>query len=177
MAIDFNALMKTAREKFKDDVLGFTEFRKQYTLRIRGSANVKVLTRLRDDPSTKFNMLVDVTAVDSLRLPEEMLSEYPERFAVVYNLCSLSTNDRMRVKAAVSEDPCEIETISGLWSGANWGEREVFDMFGIVFKNHPDLKRILMPENYEGHPLRKDYPLKGRGERDNFPKYSQIPEA
>jgi NADH-quinone oxidoreductase subunit C len=177
MAIDFTALMKTAREKFGEDVLGFTEFRKQFTLRIRGSANIKVLKWLKDDPATKFNMLVDVTAVDSLRLPDDMLAEYPERFAVVYNLHSLETGDRLRVKASVSEETPEIDTISGMWIGANWGEREVFDMFGIIFKGHPDLKRILMPENYEGHPLRKDYPLKGRGERDNFPKYSDIPEA
>jgi NADH-quinone oxidoreductase subunit C len=177
MAIDFSALMKTAREKFKDDVLGFTDFRNQFTLRIRGSANIRILKWLKEDPATKFNMLTDVTCVDSLRLPEDMLGEYPERFAVVYNLTSLETGDRLRVKAAVAEEPCEIESVASMWSGADWGEREVYDMFGILFKNHPGLKRILMPENYEGHPLRKDYPLKGRGERDNFPKYSDIPEA
>jgi len=175
--MDLSALVKQAREKFGQDVYGYTEFRGQYTLRIRREANLRILKWLKDDPASKFEMLVDVTCVDSLRLPEDMLAEYPERFAVVYNLNSLKHNERIRVKAFVPEDSCEIETVSTMWHGANWAEREVFDLFGIIFKGHPDLKRILMPENYEGHPLRKDYPLKGRGERDNFPKYEDIPDA
>ena len=101
-------------------------------------------------------------------------AEYIERFAVVYQLNSIEHNARLRVQAYVPEDPCEIDTVSGIWDSANWGEREAFDMYGVVFKGHPDLKRILMPDNYEGHPLRKDYPLKGRGERDNFPKFANV---
>ncbi|HYF51459.1 MAG TPA: NADH-quinone oxidoreductase subunit C [Planctomycetota bacterium] len=177
MPIELSNLVKEAREKFGSDVYGYTEFRQQYTLRIKRDANIKILKWLKEDPALKFEMLVDVTCVDALRLPEDMLAEYPERFAVVYNLNSLANNTRLRVKAFVPEDDCEIDSVAGLWYGANWGEREVFDMFGIVFRGHPDLKRILMPENYEGHPLRKDYPLKGRGERDNFPKYEEIPDA
>jgi len=76
----------------------------------------------------------------------------------------------------VPEDPAEIDSVAPLWQAGNWGEREAYDMFGVIFRNHPDLRRILMPDNFEGHPLRKDYPLKGRGERDNFPKYTEIPE-
>ena len=176
MAIDFTALTKSVKDQFGDDVLGHSEFRKQQVLRIRNTANVKILKFLRDDPAAKFAMLTDVTCVDSLRLPEDMLAEYPERFAVVYQLTSLEHNDRLRVKAFVPEEPCEIDSVSSLYSGAEWGEREAFDMFGVIFRGHPALKRILMPDNYEGHPLRKDYPLKGRGERDNFPKYTEIPE-
>ncbi|HYG77573.1 MAG TPA: NADH-quinone oxidoreductase subunit C [Planctomycetota bacterium] len=177
MAIELMALLKAVQERFGDDVLGHSEFRKQATLRIKHTANVKVLRFLRDDPSAKFEMLTDVTCVDSLRLPDDMLIEYPERFAVVYQLTSLVHNERLRVKAYVPEEPCEIDSVTGLWDAANWGEREAYDMFGVVFRNHPDLKRILMPDNYEGHPLRKDYPLKGRGERDNFPKYTEIVES
>ncbi len=171
-----SAILGALQQRFGADVLGYTEWRGQTVVRIRAAANVSILTFLRDDPSARFEMLTDVTAVDSLRLPSDMLQEYPERFAVVYQLTSLTHNARLRIKAYVPEDPCEIDSISGLWAAANWGEREVFDMFGIVFRGHPDLKRILMPDNYEGHPLRKDYPLKGRGERDNFPKYTEIPE-
>ena len=170
-------LIKTVTERFGADVLGHIEFRKQHTLRIRHTANVAILKFLRDDPAAKFEVLTDVTCVDSLRLPTNMQAEYTERFAVVYHLTSLTHNHRLRVKAYVPEEPCEIDTVSTLWDGANWGEREAFDMFGVIFRGHPDLKRILMPENYEGHPLRKDYPLKGRGERDNFPKYTEIPEV
>lgn len=171
MGLNHNELINELNARFGAGILGMVEFRGQQTLRISRDVNVAVLKVLRDDPKTKFNMLTDVTCVDSLRLPSDMQDEYPERFAVVYQLTSIETGARLRVKAYVPEDPCEIETASSLWLSANWGEREAFDMYGVVFTGHPDLKRILMPDNYEGHPLRKDYPLKGRGERDNFPKF------
>ena len=176
MAIDFPVVLKMIQDRFGADILGHVEFRKQFTLRIRHTANLPILRFLKDDPATKFAMLTDVTCVDSLKLPSDMMQEYPERFAVVYQLTSLLHGERLRVKAYVPEDPCEIDSVASLWNAADWGEREAYDMFGVVFRGHPDLKRILMPDNYEGHPLRKDYPLKGRGERDNFPKYTEIPE-
>lgn len=169
MADELSALMETLKTKFGDEILGCGEFRGQYVVRIKRSANLAVLRFLRDEAT--FDMLTDVTCVDSLRLPPDMQSEYPERFAVVYQLYSVSRNIRVRVKAYVPEEPCEIDSTTPLWNAANWGEREAYDMYGVVFKGHPDLKRILMPDNYEGHPLRKDYPLKGRGERDRFRKY------
>ncbi|HEY3321594.1 MAG TPA: NADH-quinone oxidoreductase subunit C [Planctomycetota bacterium] len=174
--MDIPALLTTLTSRFGDDILGHIEFHGQTIVRIKPGANTQILRFLRDDPAAKFEMLTDVTCVDSLRLPADMLADYSERFAVVYQLTSLTHSARLRVKACVPEDPCEIDSVTGLWEAANWGEREVFDMYGIVFRGHPDLKRILMPDNYEGHPLRKDYPLKGRGERDNFPKYTEIPE-
>lgn len=174
--LNFSALLDALKSRFGDDILGHTEFRGQVCLRIRYTANEPILCFLRDDPAAKFDMLTDVTCVDSLRLPSDMQAEYPERFAVVYQLTSIAHNARLRVKAYVPEEPCEIDTVTNLWQSANWGEREAYDMFGVVFRGHPELKRILMPDNYEGHPLRKDYPLKGRGERDNFPKYTEIPE-
>lgn len=177
MGIDFKALQETVKRRFGEQVLAWTEFRGQHGLHVKCDRIVEVLRFLRDDPSTKFVMLTDVTCVDGLKLPEEMEQDFPERFAVVYHLYSMELNDRLRVKAFVPEDPCEIDSAAGLWAAANWAEREVYDLFGIVFRGHPDLRRILMPASYEGHPLRKDYPLKGRGERDNFPKYTEIPEA
>jgi NADH-quinone oxidoreductase subunit C len=172
MPFDFPKLFTTVMDRFGPAVLGASEFRRQQLLRIKREFNVPILKFLRDEPMAKFEMLTDVTCVDSLRLPDDMIKEYPERFAVVYQLTSISHNERLRVKAYVPEDPCEIDTVSTLWECANWGEREAYDFFGIIFKGHPDLKRILMPDYYEGYPLRKDYPLKGRGERDSFPKWA-----
>lgn len=174
MAIDFAALEKTIAEKFGADVLGFSNFRGQFTVRVKHTANLALLRFLRDDPATAFDMLTDVTVVDSLKLPDDMLVEFPERFNVVYHLTSLAHESRIRVKAAVPEEPAEIDSVVSLWAAAAWGEREAHDMYGVVFRGNPDLRRMLMPENFEGFPLRKDYPLKGRGERDNFPKWQEV---
>lgn len=109
---------------------------------------------LREHPDLRFDQLSDVTAVDYLgRTP---------RFEVVYQLRSLAHGHRLRVKVPVPEDDPTVPTASGLWKSALWGERETFDMFGIRFTGHPDLRRILMYEEFEGHPLRKDYPLMKR---------------
>jgi NADH-quinone oxidoreductase subunit C len=106
---------------------------------------------LRDDAELAFDMLMDVTAVDYLgRTP---------RFEVVYQLYSVGRNHRLRVKVPVPEDDTVVPTATGTWQSANWGERETFDMYGIRFAGHPDLRRILMYSEFEGHPLRKDYPL------------------
>jgi NADH-quinone oxidoreductase subunit C len=112
------------------------------------------LQTLRDHPETRFEMLSDLTAVDYLgRTP---------RFEVVYQLYSVSLNHRLRVKVPVPEDDAVVPTASGVWKSANWAEREAWDMFGIRFAGHPDLRRILMYPEFEGHPLRKDYPLHQR---------------
>ena len=112
-----------------------------------------------------FDLLVDVTCVDYLHYREDR----PDRFGRVYLLASTVTNDRLTVRVFLGEANPRIASVVPLWEGANWMEREVFDMFGIVFEGHPDLRRILMPENFTAYPLRKDYPLQGRGERHNFP--------
>ena len=109
---------------------------------------------LRDDPRTQFNILVDVTAVDYLgRKP---------RFDVVYHLLSLQLRRRMRIKVRVEEENPGVESITSLWGSADWLEREVWDMLGIRFTGHPNLKRILMYDEFQGHPLRKDYPINKR---------------
>jgi len=113
-----------------------------------------VMRFLRDGPELAFDMLSDVTAVDLL--PRE------PRFEVVYHLYSLPKNQRLRIKARVAEDACEVESLVELWPSANWLEREVYDLYGIRFRNHPDLRRLLLYEGFEGHPLRKDYPKERR---------------
>jgi NADH-quinone oxidoreductase subunit C len=115
---------------------------------------VEVLRLLRDDPELEFEMLTDVTAVD-------YLGEVP-RFEVVYHLYSVAKNHRVRIKARVAEDAPEIESAVALWPSANWMEREIWDLYGIRFRNHPDMRRILLYEQFDGHPLRKDYPKERR---------------
>jgi NADH-quinone oxidoreductase subunit C len=114
----------------------------------------EVLRFLRDDGELDFSMLTDLTAVD-------YLGEEP-RFEVVYHLYSVSKNQRVRIKARVPEAAPEIESVVELWPSANWMEREVYDLYGIAFVGHPDLRRILLYEGFEGHPLRKDYPKERR---------------
>ncbi|HJT77815.1 MAG TPA: NADH-quinone oxidoreductase subunit C, partial [Gemmataceae bacterium] len=111
-----------------------------------------------------FDLLVDLTAVDYLRYPDAR-----DRFGVIYCLCDTRTGVRLVVKTYLNEPDLAVPSAFPLWKGADWMEREVFDMYGILFEGHPDLRRILMPEEFAAFPLRKDYPLRGRGERHNFP--------
>jgi len=111
-----------------------------------------------------FDLLVDVTCVDYLNYPDAR-----DRYGLVYLLASTITNERLTVRVFLNEPDLSVRSVVPLWAGANWLEREVFDMFGIEFEGHPDLRRILMPEEFAAFPLRKDYPLQGRGERHNFP--------
>ena len=113
-----------------------------------------VMRFLRDDPELAFDMLTDLTCVD-------YLGEDP-RFEMVYHLYSVTKNHRLRVKARVPEQPCEIDTLCPLWASANWMEREVWDLYGVRFTGHPDPRRILLYEEFQGHPLRKDYPKERR---------------
>jgi NADH-quinone oxidoreductase subunit C len=111
-----------------------------------------------------FDMLVDLTCVDYLNYRDAK-----DRFGLVYLLANTETNERITVRCFVNDPEPTVPSVVGLWEGANWLEREVWDMFGIRFAGHPDLRRILLPEEFTAHPLRKDYPLQGRGERHNFP--------
>jgi len=111
-----------------------------------------------------FDLLVDVTCVDYLDYPNAK-----DRLGLVYLLAATETNERLTVRCFVNDPDPSVPSVVGLWEGANWLEREVWDMFGIRFAGHPDLRRILLPEEFTAYPLRKDYPLQGRGERHNFP--------
>ena len=132
-----------------------------------------LLKFLRDDDECRYDFLSDVCGMDYLGYPKA-----EHRFGVVYNLASTSTSHRLFVKVLLdpSVDTCGVEpdpalhvpSVCDLWAGAEWMEREVFDMFGIRFDGHPDLRRILTWETFPAHPLRKDYPLRGRGERDDY---------
>jgi NADH-quinone oxidoreductase subunit C len=125
--------------------------RGELTLVIAPEKIAEVCLWLRDE--RHFVRIASVTAVD--RHPRE------PRFEVVYHLHSLSENQRLRLKCRLGGERPEIDSVTGVWRGANWYEREVFDLFGIAFRNHPDLRRIMMPDDWEGHPLRKDYPIHG----------------
>jgi NADH-quinone oxidoreductase subunit C len=120
------------------------------------------LSLLRDRRG--FDLLVDITCVDYLNYRGA-----ENRFGLVYLLANTQTNERITVRTFVNEPQLSVPSAVPLWQGANWLEREVWDMFGVVFEGHPDLRRILMPEEFTAFPLRKDYPLQGRGERHNFP--------
>jgi NADH-quinone oxidoreductase subunit C len=111
-----------------------------------------------------FDMLIDITCVDYLNYPGAK-----DRFGLVYLLADTESNERITIRAMVNDPQPAVRSVVGLWEGANWLEREAWDMFGIRFEGHPDLRRILMPEEFAAFPLRKDYPLQGRGERHNFP--------
>ena len=126
------------------------EFRGQYSLMVNSSDIVDVCAALRDDHN--FEMLADITAVDYW--PEEK-----PRFHLVYQFNSYSKKIRLEVRAPLDGNSPKVDSVVGIYPNANWHERELFDMFGIRFKNHPDLRRLLMPHEWEGHPLRKDYPL------------------
>jgi len=121
-----------------------------------------VMRLLREQRS--FDLLVDVTCVDYLNFRDAK-----DRFGLVYLLASISTNERIAIRVYVNEPDLRVPSVHGLWKGADWLEREVYDMYGIEFDGHPDLRRILMPEEFTAFPLRKDYPMQGRGERHNFP--------
>jgi len=153
MAENNRAVVKL-KEKFASSIIEVVEFRGEVTLTIKKEDLLAVLAFLKQ--SLQYNLLTDVTAIDYLGKKEE-------RFMMVYLLCSIPNKDRLRIKAAVSEADCRIESASKVWATADWLEREVYDLFGITFENHPDLRRILMTPDWEGHPLRKDYPLQGPG--------------
>lgn len=124
----------------------------QLTVEIKRDNVLKVLKFMRDDANCQFLTLLDVCGVD---YPDD-----DERFEIVYHLLSMTHNNRIRIKLRTDEDT-PVESVSSLFSSANWWEREVWDMFGIAFNNHPDLRRILTDYGFEGHPLRKDFPLTG----------------
>jgi NADH-quinone oxidoreductase subunit C len=129
----------------------------------------KLLACLKDQG---FDLLVDVTCVDYLEYcdpPMQMPACAGHRYGLVYLLASTTTNQRLTVRVFVDDPTPTVPSAVPLWESANWLEREVWDLFGIRFEGHPDLRRLVMPEEFTAHPLRKDYPLQGRGERHNFP--------
>ncbi len=156
-------VLDTLQTRFPEAVLSVREDPKRGDLsaQVRATGLVAVARFLHDDPGMAFHHITDICSAD---YPDE-----PERFEVIYHFLSLAHRTRIRLKARVTEDNPAIGTVTSIWKGANFLEREVFDLMGITFEGHPDLRRILLPEDYaEGYPLRKDFPAEGRGWRSTF---------
>jgi NADH-quinone oxidoreductase subunit C len=180
-------LIETVRQRFPEAVAGSHTYRGDATVVLRGRFLLEVARFLKGDPALQMNYLMDLTAVDYLTFglrpapaffPSSGVSVRPSpqipdadpwpgppgnsRFTVVYHFFSVSHKHRLRLAVPLEEGDAQVDSLCSLWPGANWLEREVWDMFGIGFRGHPGLKRILMYEGFEGHPLRKDYPVKKR---------------
>ncbi|PLX81360.1 MAG: NADH-quinone oxidoreductase subunit C [Desulfuromonas sp.] len=149
--MSLQAVVDKLKARFGEVVLDEREFRGEVTVTVKAEEIVAVCSYLKGELG--FNFLTDLCGVD-------YLGKSP-RFMVVYQLYSIGEHLRLRVKAPVEESNARIDTVSGVWATANWLERECYDLMGIVFNNHPDPRRILMPDDWEGHPLRKDYPVQG----------------
>jgi NADH-quinone oxidoreductase subunit C len=151
--LESSLALKKLRDHDPEAVEEARAFRGEVTVYIRPDRFVGTCEFLRDEPGLKFNFLADVTALDL----------YPQepRFELVYHLLSIETAQRLRLKVRVSGEDPRCVTIIPVWPSANAFEREVFDLFGIIFEGHPFLRRMLLPEEWEGHPLRKDYPTEG----------------
>ncbi len=157
------------RERFPNAIEDVTNFRGQLTIRIRNEDIREVCFFLRDEPDLDFKMLADLCGVDMVKL-----REIP-RFDVVYQLYSLTHNRSLRLKASLDEWG-SIDSVTPVWPGANWPERETYDMFGIVFDGHPDLRRILLPDDWHEFPLRKEIPQEGdRQEADRWLRKQGVP--
>ena len=147
--------------------LAASEFRGQTRVVTPVESLLEVLHTLKE--KLGFDLLVDLTCVDYLHYRDAK-----DRFGMVYLLANVETNERIAVRCFVNDPDPTVPSVVGLWEGANWLEREVWDLFGIRFTGHPDLRRIVLPEEFTAHPLRKDYPLQGRGERHNFPVITRV---
>jgi len=153
MLMDLNGILTKVKGKFPESILDASTFRGEITVNLRAEDILPICRFLHDDPELSFNYLTDLCGVDN----------YPHepRFQVVYLLCAMKTRDRLRLKVFLPGSAPRITSVFSVWKGADWLEREAFDMFGITFLEHPDLRRILLTPDWEGHPLRKDYPLRG----------------
>jgi NADH-quinone oxidoreductase subunit C len=160
-------LVRKLRAKLNGAVIEAQEFLGQLSIRIEPAKVVEVCEALKNDSETPFNYLSDLTCV-----------HYPDQqdapFDVVYNLYSIPANERVRLNVAVAD---AVDSVTGVWPSADWPEREVYDLFGVKFRNHPDLRRILLPPDWEGHPLRKDYPLEfveNRWTENHLPEFTDV---
>ncbi len=150
-------IAKMIEEKFAGQVLAITSYAGQVAVALKKDMIREVCRYVHDEPMLKMDHLADVTAVDYSKYP----GDSGPRFEVVYNMISTEHRHRIRLKVRVPEEDPRVDTVSQVWHTANWHERETYDLMGIRFDGHPDLRRILLPEDWEGHPLRKEYPLKG----------------
>ena len=146
-------IIEKLKARFGEQNLQISEFRNELTIVVPKDRIVEICRFLKEDPELKFDLLADLCGID--------MNTQEQRFGVIYNLFSLTNKIRLRLKTFTGEDDPKVPTVTGVWGTANWHERETFDMFGIVFVGHPDLRRVYLPEEFEHHPLRKDFPLMG----------------
>ncbi|MCI0706023.1 MAG: NADH-quinone oxidoreductase subunit C [Ignavibacteriae bacterium] len=146
-------VLEKMKEQFGTAILESAEFRGELTLVVPKESIVEICRFLKWDSELRFDLLADLCGID--------MYTPAKRFGVIYNLYSLKSKHRIRLKTFTEEDDLKVPTVTGVWATANWHERETFDMFGIVFEGHPDLRRMYMPEEFEHYPLRKDFPLMG----------------
>ncbi|MBW8055349.1 MAG: NADH-quinone oxidoreductase subunit C [Nitrospira sp.] len=160
------AVAAHAKETLREAIVNTIEAVGELTLEIKRDKVLQVCRTMRDDPLFSFEQLIDLCGVDY----QTYRHEAPEgarkgpRFAVVYHLLSLTHNRRIRLRTFLDDDPPVLDSVVDIWNSANWFEREAFDLFGIVFEGHPDLRRILTDYGFVGHPFRKDFPLSGEVE-------------
>ena len=141
------------QQNFNNAELEFSEYRGEFNVKLNKKFISPVCKFLKEDAELEFLLCEDITAVD--------WAKRKNRFTVVYHIFSLKNKFRLVLKADVDESDCVIDSVSSVWQAANWQERETYDMYGIKFNNHPDLRRMYMPEEFEYYPLRKDFPLMG----------------
>ena len=177
MAADLKELQKNIVKQIGGKVVSVTNRLNELTLEIKAPDLLQVLTLLRDDSKYKFEQLIDLTGMDYSTYGSDICEEgvflksdlaedkYSNRFAVVYHLLSITHNVRVRVRTFAEDDEFPVlDSVVNIWSSANWYEREVFDLYGVVFTGHPDLRRILTDYGFVGHAFRKDFPLSGEVE-------------
>jgi NADH-quinone oxidoreductase subunit C len=164
------------QELFGAAITDAREYLGELTLEVRRDDIIPVCTRLRDDPALAFSQLMDVCGVDYLEYGRESAAgtRSGPRFAVVYHLLSMKYNRRVRLRAWLDDEMPLIASVTGIWNSANWYEREAFDLFGIIFEGHPDLRRILTDYGFVGHAFRKDFPLIGQVEMRYDPEKQRV---
>lgn len=162
----FDDTLSKLTGRFGAEAIETSSFRDNRRMTVARDSVFDVLSLLKNDDG--YELLVDVTAVDYLHYRGAR-----DRFGLIYALLAPARRERLLVKTMLNEPELTVSSAVPLWEAANWLEREVFDMFGIRFEGHPDLRRILMPPEFAAYPLRKDYPLQGRGERHNFPRLAR----
>ena len=173
MAAASEQLAAAAREALGERVTDVKVALDEVTVSVRASELVAVMTQLRDDPRLRFELLVDACGVDYASYANQPWES--QRFAVVYHLLSLANNARVRVRAFAPDDDFPVmPSVVELWPAVNWFEREAFDLYGIVFEGHPDLRRILTDYGFVGHPFRKDFPISGHVEMRYDPEQGRV---
>ncbi len=172
MSITLEKLVESLHARFGEVLQSCCVAAGEVTVEVSAVQVVDVCTLLRDDPDFHFEQLIDLCGVDYLEYGSN--GWQGSRFAVVYHLLSVKNNVRLRVRAFVNDDEPKISSVVNIWNAANWYEREAFDLFGILFEDHPDLRRLLTDYGFIGHPFRKDFPLIGQVEMRYDPERKRV---